>query len=63
MELLLLEKFIKIERSEQILLSLNEEQRELVRDIKDKKFTWELFGKTTVGGSSAYNLTLLEITS
>lgn len=39
------------------------EMQELIREIKEKKFTWELFGKTTVGGSSAYNLTQLEITS
>ena len=39
------------------------ELQELIREIKEKKFTWELFGKTTVGGSSVYNLTQLEITS
>ena len=39
------------------------EMQELIREIKEKKFTWELFGKTTVGGSSVYNLTQLEITS
>ena len=41
----------------------NLEIQELIREITDKKFTWELFGKTTVGGSSAYNLTQLGITS
>ena len=35
----------------------------LIREIAEKKFTWELFGKTTVGGSSIYNLTQLGITS
>ncbi len=39
------------------------EVQELIREIKQKKFTWEIFGKTTVGGSSVYNLTQLEITS
>ena len=39
------------------------EIQELIRDITQKKFTWELFGKTSVGGSSAYNLTQLGITS
>ncbi len=39
------------------------EIQELIREITNKKFTWELFGKTTVGGSSAYNLTQLGITS
>ena len=39
------------------------EIQELIEEITKKKFTWELFGKTTVGGSSAYNLTQLEITS
>ena len=39
------------------------EIQELIEGITKKKFTWELFGKTTVGGSSAYNLTQLEITS
>jgi uncharacterized protein (TIGR02466 family) len=41
----------------------NLEIQELIKEIKEKKFTWELFGKTTVGGSSAYNLTQLGITS
>ncbi len=39
------------------------EMQELIKEITDKKFTWELFGKTTVGGSSVYNLTQLGITS
>ena len=39
------------------------EIQELIEGIAKKKFIWELFGKTTVGGSSAYNLTQLEITS
>jgi len=39
------------------------EIQELIKEITKKKFTWELFGKTTVGGSSAYNLSELEITS
>ena len=39
------------------------EIQELIREITEKKFTWELFGKTTVGGSSVYNLTQLGITS
>ena len=39
------------------------EIQELIEEITKKKFTWELFGKTTVGGSSAYNLTQLGITS
>ncbi len=37
--------------------------QELIKEITKKKFTWELFGKTTVGGSSAYNLTQLGIAS
>ena len=39
------------------------EMQELIKEITERKFTWELFGKTTVGGSSAYNLTQLGITS
>ena len=39
------------------------EIQELIKEITDKKFTWELFGKTTLGGSSAYNLTQFGITS
>ncbi len=39
------------------------EIQELIKEISDKKFTWELFGKTTIGGSSVYNLTQLGITS
>jgi|TARA_B100001964_G_scaffold164338_1_gene180388 uncharacterized protein (TIGR02466 family) len=41
----------------------NLEIQELIKEITEKKFTWELFGKTTVGGSSAYNLTQLGIVS
>jgi len=43
--------------------SSNLETKELIKEIKEKKFTWELFGKTTVKGSSAYNLNQMEITS
>ena len=37
--------------------------QELIKEITEKKFRWELFGKTTVGGSSAYNLNQLRIPS
>ena len=41
----------------------NLELQELINELTKKKFIWEIFGKTTVGGSSAYNLNQLEIGS
>ena len=41
----------------------NFEMQELINEITKQKFSWELFGKTTVKGSSAYNLTQLKLKS